>query len=222
VASVFKPHHLHTKPTIGEWVSFRGASSNQNKSRGEIARAVCTALRSDRNSYWTPDRASAPDIRRIGVQGAVLSQMWIVLPRHQRYLGCMIQEHSRSATVWKTAASPLMERSLGPTPCMSPLHHQTPAKYCKMKEHFGTRQCAALGPDSPGNVTELRHIEGKSWTQRSPEVIVRKRSRLALQLRSLWISEDHRSMSLDLLKFLAVRPTVLKRIMSTHLTPHLQ
>ena len=44
------------------------------------------------------------------------------------------------------------------TPCKSPLLDQTVVRYFKMKERSGNRHCAAFGPNSVGNVAELRYI----------------------------------------------------------------
>lgn len=75
-------------------------------------------------------------------------------------------------------------------------------------------------PTQPGFLPTLRHIEVQLWKQLGIEVIVKERSRLTLSS-DLWrVGEDHRSMSLDSLSVLAVRPTAMKRVEPTILEPH--
>ena len=150
-------------------------------------------------------KASAPDIRRIGAQGADSSLQWSTSPRLQKYC-------------WPGRQRlPHPQRKLVATLCKSPLLDQTFVRFFKMKEHSGNKHCAALGPTRPGILPTLRHIEAESWQQLGIEVTVKEQPRLTLSF-DLWRVREDRS--LDSLRVLAVRPTTMKHIEPTIRKPH--
>ena len=142
-----------------------------------------------------------------------------LIARTPRVSTSMIQD--RADQLWSGRQRlPHPQERLVTTPYKSPLVIQTIVRYFKMKEHFGNRHCAAYEPNSTGNVAKLRHIESRSWQRHGNEVITKERPCLTLRF-DLWrVSEDHKSMSLDSLTVLAVKPTTLKRVEPTICEPH--
>jgi hypothetical protein len=102
-------------------------------------------------SCWRPDKASAPDIRKIGAQAQTPAASGVHRHDSKSIYGYVPGTQQISPGL-DDSGFPTLKEKLVATLCKSPLLDQTFVRFSKMKEHSGNRHCAVLGPDLTGNL----------------------------------------------------------------------